>query len=61
MTADSSDLLNLKRDIALIALLFAPVYLNDFGFIVGKTEGQILVVDYISKSLVVIFVFLVQS
>ncbi|MEQ8193053.1 MAG: CPBP family intramembrane glutamic endopeptidase [Rhodospirillales bacterium] len=47
---------NLKHDALLLALLYAPVFLNDFGFMASETEGQFLAVDYVSKVLVILIV-----
>ena len=52
---------NRSREIALLGLLFAPLYLNDLFYISAKTPEQWLLADYLSKTVVVAIIFAVPS
>ena len=49
------------QELSLLALLFAPLYLNDFFYISAKNPEQWLIADYASKALVVIIIFAVPN
>ena len=49
----------LRRDVLLVALVTAPFFLNDFGFLASKTVPQWLVADYGSKLLALVILLAV--
>ena len=49
------------RELALLGLLFAPLYLNDFFYISAKTPEEWLWADYASKALVVVIIFAIPN